>query len=243
MQSPYLLLVDDDPDLGLALAVLSRRAGFRLTRQPDVESAWRSVQAERPDLVLLDVNLPGASGLDLLRRLRGNETFRPLPVALFCQSGLTADLAAGWSAGAGYFVAKDLMTLPGQWQARVSEILAHAAGQAAPAPLAWLLGAKALSTSWGEWLRQALTQPALRRVKVELAQAVLRRALIGVFGEPASGLGLVRERDRLALVLPRNATAQQVHGVFLSVADQLWCLFGAEAAAAFTQALRTIGPV
>ena len=81
MSPARLLLVDDDPELGLIVGVLARKAGQALSCRPDVESAWAALAESRPDLVLLDLELPGASGLDLLRRVRGDAGLSGLPGA------------------------------------------------------------------------------------------------------------------------------------------------------------------
>ena len=96
MSLARLLLVDDDPELGLIVGVLARKAGQALSCRPDVESAWAALAESRPELVLLDLELPGASGLDLLRRARADAGLSGLRVALFCQSGLAARVAAAY---------------------------------------------------------------------------------------------------------------------------------------------------
>jgi CheY-like chemotaxis protein len=68
-----LLLVDDAPEIARVVQHLARRAGQDLVCRADVPSAWEylhAVDTPRPDLVLLDVNLPGASGIDLFRRMQ-----------------------------------------------------------------------------------------------------------------------------------------------------------------------------
>jgi CheY-like chemotaxis protein len=130
MTKPRLLLLDDDPDLGLVLRSLTRRAGHDLTHHLDAESAWAGLAAADPDLILLDVNLPGASGLEFLRRLRASPDHARRAVALFAQPSLTRDIAAGWAAGADYHLSKDLVTRPDAWRERLDEILAHLRGRA-----------------------------------------------------------------------------------------------------------------
>ena len=102
MTSPRLLLVDDDPDMGFVVRILARRCGHTLTHRLDAENAWTNLDGDRPDLILLDVNLPGTSGLEFLKRLRASVTYATLPVALFVQASLTRDIAEGWASGADY---------------------------------------------------------------------------------------------------------------------------------------------
>src|SRR4051812_5817144 len=100
MPSPLLLLVDDDPELALVVRLLCRRAGQALEWRGEVAGAREWLREGRPDLVLVDVNLPGTSGLELVREL---DRARPGPaVALFSQWGVPGDVAAGIEAGADF---------------------------------------------------------------------------------------------------------------------------------------------
>src|SRR5262249_2960549 len=87
MSRPCVLLVDDDAETALVVRLLCRRGGEDLVHAPNVATALCRLAEQRPALVLLDVNLAGRSGLELLSALRGVAD-RP-PVALFCQSGLS----------------------------------------------------------------------------------------------------------------------------------------------------------
>lgn len=122
MTRPLLLLVDDAPEMGLIVRSLARRAGWDVTVRIDAEAAWHSLDERRPDLILLDVNLPGASGLDWLRRVRGTPELAGLTVALYTHWGLPADVAAGLDAGVDFVFDKDLATRPADWQQRLAEI-------------------------------------------------------------------------------------------------------------------------
>ena len=65
-----ILLVEDEIEILDAITEYLEREGYAVTRAVDGEEALRRVESERPDLVLLDVGLPGLSGLDVLQRLR-----------------------------------------------------------------------------------------------------------------------------------------------------------------------------
>jgi two-component system KDP operon response regulator KdpE len=65
-----ILLVEDEIEILDAITEYLEREGYAVTRAVDGAEALRRVQNERPDLVLLDVGLPGLSGLEVLRRLR-----------------------------------------------------------------------------------------------------------------------------------------------------------------------------
>jgi DNA-binding response OmpR family regulator len=78
--------------------------GWSVTAAPDVSSALRA--APLPDIVLSDVMLPGRSGLDLVRLIRAQEQWAPIPVVLLTARGGAGEVAEGLSAGADDYVRK-----------------------------------------------------------------------------------------------------------------------------------------
>jgi CheY-like chemotaxis protein len=243
-----LLLVDDDPDLALIVTALGKQGGHVVTCCSDVPAAWKALGRALPDLLLLDVNLPGISGVELCRRVRATPQLTRLPVALFTHWGLPDDLAAGLEAGADFVLAKDLIVRPAQWQRRLGEILARAHGQPPEASLG--CSTEAGRGPLGDWvgpLNNILGQAALRRVGAEVVRVLLRRALKGALGGvvPAtdSTTWLMAEGARLDPVrvgaVPRRLAAE-----FLAqFADQLWCVLGTEDSAALRGALAgLLGP-
>jgi len=67
---PRLLIVDDEIDQCTLLAHLMEREGFKATVAHDGKTALRAIQAETPDVVLLDVNMPGMDGMSVLKRVK-----------------------------------------------------------------------------------------------------------------------------------------------------------------------------
>ncbi len=232
MTSAHLLLLDDDLDMGVIVGILARKAGHRLTCCRDVASAWEALRQSPPDLVLLDVNLPGESGLSLLARLRADEALAGVRVALFCQSGLGADVAAGWALGADYFLPKDLVAEPAAWAGRVEEVLAHAGGQLAVTGVECGVVGRGASP-WEEALKRAGEEPSLRALGAEVQGQLVRRA---------RGLGqhaaLCREEDASSS-LRDAATPEQVERVFSSYLEQVWCLLGPRAVRGCAERLRS----
>jgi CheY-like chemotaxis protein len=238
MSPARLLLVDDDPELGLIVGVLARKAGQAVSCRSEVESAWAALAEGRPDLVLLDLELPGQSGLELLRRVRADAGLSGLPVALFCQSGLAARVAAGWGAGANYLLAKDVVTSPAAWATRTGEIIAHLRGQVPLTSLGWLGRSGSPVASWGDALNRALDLASPRPLGPEVLEQVLRRGLAHGFGR-APDDWLIGGAGRLAVpALPARAAGEQVERLLSSVVDQLWRLHGSQASGAFAERLR-----
>jgi CheY-like chemotaxis protein len=122
---PLLFLVEDDPQMGLIVGMLCRREGVEVVHVLDGTSAWERLRTEekQADLVLLDVNLPGISGVELCRRIRSDERLSGQRIGLFVGGSMVDDIAAGWSAGADFLVHKELVTQPADWQRRLREIL------------------------------------------------------------------------------------------------------------------------
>jgi DNA-binding NtrC family response regulator len=79
-QGGRVLLVDDDPAYGEYVRRVLTSSGFDVTHQPDAESALARVRAERWELLITDIRLPGMNGLELLERVR--EAAPGLPVAV-----------------------------------------------------------------------------------------------------------------------------------------------------------------
>src|SRR3954447_2268611 len=109
-----ILVVDDDPDLRGLVEYRLRKAGHDVVAASDGESALAAVGAHgRPDLAVLDVAMPGVSGLELLAALRTRADLRTLPAVFLSARILPSDIAAGRALGASYltkpFVAPALM--------------------------------------------------------------------------------------------------------------------------------------
>ena len=78
-----VLIVDDDPPTVDIFAAVLRLEGFEVRTALSTESGMRAVQASRPDAILIDFNMPLASGLEFLRRLRADEWHRAAVVDRF----------------------------------------------------------------------------------------------------------------------------------------------------------------
>ena len=105
-----LLLVDDDPED----AFLTRRAfqRCRLTNEfahvPSAEAMFALLGSDepRPDLILLDINMPGMGGLEALRRLRADAALRAIPVVVLSTSDDVGDVLSSYDIGANSYVTK-----------------------------------------------------------------------------------------------------------------------------------------
>jgi CheY-like chemotaxis protein len=120
---PRLLLVEDMPDIQIIVQRFTQHSGYSLKWVASAEEGWEYLRAHRPDLVLLDLHLPGMDGIELCRRLRAVPALSDLPVALFSQGATPEDQQAGRAAGADFVLSKDLLCRPDDWRRRVEEML------------------------------------------------------------------------------------------------------------------------
>lgn len=101
-----ILVVDDEPQNVQVLKRLMIRLGYDVLTESDGESALKSVLKNNPDLVLLDVNMPGIDGVEVCRRLKADPSTRLIPVVLITTLTTSEDRVRGIEAGADDFIAK-----------------------------------------------------------------------------------------------------------------------------------------
>ena len=82
-----VLLCDDEVHILRAAQFKLQRGGYTIRTAPDGQEAWESIQRERPDLVITDLQMPRLNGLELAQRIRGDARTRDLPVILLTAKG------------------------------------------------------------------------------------------------------------------------------------------------------------
>lgn len=103
---PHILIVDDLPRNLQVLALLLDKGGYRVSMAMDGGQALDMVREEAPDLVLLDVMMPGLDGLEVCRRLKAEEASREIPVIFLTAKAELEDLQEGFRLGAVDYVTK-----------------------------------------------------------------------------------------------------------------------------------------
>ncbi|MGY6635086.1 MAG: response regulator transcription factor [Alkalilacustris sp.] len=101
-----VLLIEDEPNIVTAISFLLARDGWDVRTHGDGADALEVIRAERPDLLILDMMLPGRTGLEILRALRAEPGTAALPVLMLTARGQTSDRALAESSGASRFMAK-----------------------------------------------------------------------------------------------------------------------------------------
>jgi DNA-binding response OmpR family regulator len=135
-----VLIVDDDQRVRTMVAWQLEADGFAVTEAGDGAAALAQIEDNRPDLVVLDLSLPGVGGLDVLRRVREAEgTAAPLPVIVLSGRSGETDRIIGLDLGADDYLVKPFS--PGELAARVRSLLRRSrpgAVSARPADGLWV---------------------------------------------------------------------------------------------------------
>jgi two-component system phosphate regulon response regulator PhoB len=116
-----IVVVEDEPDILEVFDYNLTREGFRVVTARDGADGLKKIRQELPDLVVLDLMLPGMDGLEVCRRLRGDDVTRALPVVMVTAKGEEADIVVGLGMGADDYLVKPFR--PRELLARVRAVL------------------------------------------------------------------------------------------------------------------------
>jgi len=103
---PRVLIVDDEAPFRMVVAEILEQSRLEVRYAADVLEAMGVLRSWRPDIVLLDVMLPGTSGLALLKRLRADPKWKDLPIVIVSALTGKGDREAGQAAGANGYLTK-----------------------------------------------------------------------------------------------------------------------------------------
>src|SRR5512139_4115517 len=120
-----VLVVDDDADILALVSYKLSRSGFEVDSARDGQKAIERLTANPPDLVLLDIMMPGLSGLEVLDRLRSSATTARLPVIMLTAKAQEGDVERGFERGADDYIIKPFS--PRELVSRVQAVLARSA--------------------------------------------------------------------------------------------------------------------
>jgi two-component system phosphate regulon response regulator PhoB len=126
-----ILVVDDEPDITALVAYHLARAGYRVSTANSGQDALKAAREERPDVVVLDLMLPGVSGYEVLRELRKREDTADVGVILLTARREEADRIKGLSLGADDYLTKPFS--PQELTLRVAAVLRRLAAPAVAA--------------------------------------------------------------------------------------------------------------
>jgi two-component system phosphate regulon response regulator PhoB len=133
MGKKRILIIEDEEDIRELIRYTLDREGFGVSEAGTGEEGLRSAADRNPDLVLLDLMLPGKDGLSVCRELKGDEATRNIPVIMVTARGEESDIVAGLELGAEDYVIKPFS--PKVLAARIRSVLRRreAAASASPA--------------------------------------------------------------------------------------------------------------
>lgn len=118
-----VVVADDDQDILDLVVFKLTQAGFETMAFADGLTALASIEADLPRLAILDVMMPGLSGIDVLRKVRANEATKDLDVILLTARARDSDVDAGFATGANDYVIKPFS--PRELMHRVNAVLAR----------------------------------------------------------------------------------------------------------------------
>ncbi len=105
-----VLIVEDEPSIAELLAINLSHSGFLIERALQADEAWRMMQNNQPDLLILDWMLPGKSGVQFAKELRSKPDFQFLPILMLTAKGAEDDKVQGLDSGADDYVTKPFST-------------------------------------------------------------------------------------------------------------------------------------
>ena len=105
-QKKRILLIEDEEDIAALIKMQAELSGYKLHVEVDGINGYRAVEREKPDLVLLDIMLPGQNGYDVCRKIKSNPDLRNIPVIIISAKDEELDVLLGLELGADDYVAK-----------------------------------------------------------------------------------------------------------------------------------------
>ena len=118
-----ILIADDDRDILDLVVFKLNQAGFDTVAVTDGDAALAAIEADPPRLAVLDIMMPGMSGLEVLEKVRANEAISDLDVILLTARARDTDVDAGYASGASDYVIKPFS--PRELLVRVESVLAR----------------------------------------------------------------------------------------------------------------------
>lgn len=119
---PRILIVDDEPNIVLALEMLMKREGYEILSVGDGEAAVEAAATFRPDLILLDVMMPRMDGYEVCQRIRADASLKGVFVVMLTAKGREVEREKGLALGADLYISKPFSTR--EVVRKVKEVLA-----------------------------------------------------------------------------------------------------------------------
>ena len=101
-----VLIADDEPSVRMLVQATIETDGYNVIEAADGNEAWNLIREHRPSLVLLDVRMPGRTGLEILHAIKSEPSLVDTKVILLTASAQESDINAGLVAGADFYLTK-----------------------------------------------------------------------------------------------------------------------------------------
>ena len=124
MANTQIVIVEDEPDILEVLSYNLRREGYDVKSSMDGVQGLRLIQDLTPDLVLLDLMLPGLGGLEICKKLKADTSSQHIPIIMVSAKGEESDIVQGFGIGADDYITKPFS--PRELIARVKAVLRRA---------------------------------------------------------------------------------------------------------------------
>jgi two-component system alkaline phosphatase synthesis response regulator PhoP len=105
-QKKKLLLIEDEEDIASVIKLQADLSGYRLQVEIDGIAGFRAVEREHPDLVILDIMLPGQNGFDVCRKIKSHPDLKNIPIIILTAKGEELDIVLGLELGADDYMIK-----------------------------------------------------------------------------------------------------------------------------------------
>ena len=105
-QKKRILLIEDEEDIAALIKLQGELFGYKIHVEVDGINSFRAIEREKPDLVILDIMLPGQNGFDICRKIKSNSELKNIPVLMLSAKSEEIDIVLGLELGADDYVSK-----------------------------------------------------------------------------------------------------------------------------------------
>ncbi len=106
MQKKRIILIEDEEDIAALIKLQAELSGYKLHVEVDGINGYRTIEREKPDLVILDIMLPGQNGLDVCRKMKNCSDLKNIPIILLTAKSDELDVLLGLELGADDYISK-----------------------------------------------------------------------------------------------------------------------------------------
>lgn len=106
-----ILLVEDEPDILEVIRLILAKNSYSIRSATSGEQAMKLAREEKPDLMILDIMLPGQSGLEVCRQLKNDPDMQDIYIIILTAKAQKRDIRAGYAAGCDDYIVKPFNTL------------------------------------------------------------------------------------------------------------------------------------